>query len=129
MNEEPRDGRTLQGDFSRGSRTDGRLAVGVVLVLLGAALLLGQLRVLSLEPLARWWPALLIGLGAVRLFGGSRQRWGGYWILVTGIYGAIGEWNLFGLGFREAWPIFVIAAGVAMIGRAWFGRDPARRPV
>ncbi len=127
MNDGP-NGRTLRGDFAP-RRDDGRLAGGVVLVLLGAALLLGQLRVLSLDPIAQWWPALLIAIGALRLFGGARRRWSGYWILVTGIYGAIGEWRLFGLGFREAWPIFVIAAGVAMIGRSWFQSDRGRRPV
>ncbi|HET9794843.1 MAG TPA: DUF5668 domain-containing protein [Thermoanaerobaculia bacterium] len=107
-------------------------ATGILLIVVGAALLLAQLRMLSLAPLGHWWPVLLIGFGMLRLFGGPRQRWSGYWILVTGIYGAIGEWGPFGLTWADAWPIFIIAAGVGILGRSgprpWFTPDTPRRP-
>jgi hypothetical protein len=118
-------GETIRGRFSRRLET-GRKATGVFLILFGAALLLGELRLLSLEPLKRWWPVLLIAIGIVRLFGGPRGRFSGYWFLVGGLYGAIGEWNLFGLTWSDAWPIFVIAAGLAILISPRFPQERVR---
>jgi hypothetical protein len=118
-------GETIRGRFSRRLET-GRKATGIFLILLGAALLLGELRLLSLEPLKRWWPVLLIAIGIVRLFGGSRGRFSGYWLLVGGVYGAVGEWNLFGMTWSDAWPIFVIAAGLAILIRPRFAEERVR---
>lgn len=112
------------------SRTpgSGRRTTGILLIAIGAALLLAQLQMVSLDPLRRWWPLIVIGIGVIRLFGGPRQRWGGYWFIVAGIYGAIGEWRLFGLTWAEAWPIFIIAAGVGILIRPRFAPEGARRP-
>ncbi|HWC64883.1 MAG TPA: hypothetical protein VG777_02290, partial [Thermoanaerobaculia bacterium] len=74
-------------------------------------------------------PLLLIAIGVFRLFGGARGRFSGYWFIVAGVYGAIGEWNLFGLTWSDAWPIFVIAAGLGILLRPRFTpeRGPSRR--
>jgi len=104
-----------------------RKTTGIFLIAIGAALLLAQLNMVSLEPLKRWWPLILIAIGAIRLLGGARQRWGGYWFVIVGIYGLIGEWGLFGLTWGEAWPIFVIAAGIGILVRPWLAREGARR--
>ena len=117
-------GEPIRGRFARRLDT-GRKATGIFLIVVGAALLLGELRLLSLEPLKRWWPALLIAIGAVRLFGGARGRFSGYWFIVAGVYGAIGEWNLFGMTWSDAWPIFVIAAGLGILLRPSFARERA----
>ncbi len=124
----------------RVSRIDGQLperrgvvhfAAGVLLVAAGAGLLVASRFGVSLAPLARWWPAVLLGLGAVRLFGAPRGRWVGFWLAVAGLYGAIGEWRLAGLEWKDAWPVFVIAAGVAILGRTgsrpWLGNGAGRR--
>ena len=127
------DGRVIRIDSRQsGRRTDvARIAAGVLLVVAGAALLVAARLGVSLAPMARWWPAILLALGAVRLFGAPRGRWVGFWLVVAGVYGAVGEWRLAGLGWREAWPVFVIGAGVAILGRTgprpWLGREGGRR--
>ena len=115
----------MRGPFSRKIET-GRKATGIFLIVLGAALLLGQMRLLSLAPFERWWPVLLIAIGVIRLFGGARARFSGFWFLVAGIYGAIGEWNLFGMTWSDAWPIFVMGAGLSILLRPRLGRDRLR---
>ena len=132
MNDSSNAGPRLPGENPPRRADRGRPATGILLIVIGAALLLAQLRMFSLAPLGHWWPVILIGLGVIRLFGGARQRWGGYWILVVGIYGAIGEWRPFGLTWGDAWPIFVIAAGVGILlrggPRPFFGPEGVRRP-
>jgi hypothetical protein len=115
-----------------GRPRDGvRLAFGLLLVIAGAVLLVAARRGVSLAPMARWWPAILLGLGGIRLFGAPRGRWVGFWLVVAGIYGAIGEWGLAGLGWSSAWPVFVIGAGLAILGRRgprpWLGSGAGRR--
>src|SRR5687768_5077375 len=92
------------------------LLFGLLLLLLGAVLLAYNL---GFEiPIKAWklWPLPLIGLGLVGLLVPSRHldRSGGLWMLTVGLYGAVGTFNWFGLGW-EAWPVFLIAAGLSLI--------------
>jgi hypothetical protein len=125
------DGRVIDGRFPGRGRDGARLGAGVLLVIGGTVLLVAARSGVSLAPLARWWPAILLALGAVRLFGAPRGRWVGFWLAVAGLYGAIGEWRLLGLGWKDAWPVFVIGAGLAILGRTgsrpWLGNGPGRR--
>jgi|PersoiStandDraft_1058852.scaffolds.fasta_scaffold17621_3 hypothetical protein len=102
-------------NHDRGSR----LWVGVALIALGLLFLLAEFRPMDLSPISRYWPFLILFFGAVRLATGrGRDRWGGFWMIVTGIYCAIGVWRPFGLSWGTAWPLFVIGAGVSILGRA-----------
>jgi len=121
----------IDGRFPGRRRDVARIAAGVFLVAAGAALLIAARRGVALAPLARWWPAILLAIGGVRLFGAPRGRWVGFWVAVAGVYGAIGQWRLAGFEWRDAWPVFVIAAGLAILGRAgsrpWLGNGAGRR--
>jgi len=99
-------------------RKGDRLWLGVFLIGLGILFLLAQLDVFRTTAIGELWPLLILGLGVIRAaFGRGRHRWGGFWLIVTGIYCSIGVWSLFGLSWHNAWPIFVIAAGVSILGR------------
>jgi len=69
-----------------------------------------------------WWryfPVPLIALGLWGLVLPTRHldRSGGIWLLATGLYCLVGVFNLFGLGWGTAWPIFVIASGLSFLVR------------
>jgi hypothetical protein len=53
-------------------------------------------------------------LGIVPLVwpGPLRDRLAGYWLVVTGFWGLVNIYHLFGLSWATSWPIFIIAAGV-----------------
>jgi hypothetical protein len=103
-------------DQVRRRRSGGRLVLGLFLLLAGALLLAGHLGFTVPHRLWRCWPFLLIALGAARLLApGDGEPRGGYWLLVVGIYGWIGEWRLFGLDWGTSWPIFLIAAGLLIL--------------
>jgi hypothetical protein len=94
------------------------LWVGILLIGLGLFFLLDQFQVFDLGPVWKFWPLLLLGLGVARLAGyRGHRRWSGYWIFVAGLYCAAGTWNFLGLTWDNAWPIFVVAAGVSILAR------------
>jgi hypothetical protein len=112
-----------------------RLVLGIFLLVLGALLLAVNL---GYGLPVGWWeylPMLLIGFGLWGLILPNRHvdRVGGVWMLATGLYFMVGIFDLWDLGFRGAWPIFVIAAGLGFIlhrhdDKPPAGTGPARKP-
>lgn len=100
-----------------GLRSAGRLVIGVYLLGLGVLLLAGRLGYDVPGEIWSYWPFLIVGLGLVKLLwpGSGEERAGGFWILVSGIYCWIGTWNPFGLGWKSAWPIFLVAGGLSIL--------------
>jgi cell wall-active antibiotic response 4TMS protein YvqF len=62
-------------------------------------------------------PLIALGLWGLVLPTRHMDRSGGIWLLATGLYCLIGVFNLFGLGWGTAWPIFVIASGLSFLVR------------
>jgi hypothetical protein len=100
-----------------------RLVLGLYLVLMGALVLAVNLGYEIPGRLWSYWPFLLVGLGAVKLaWAGERdERRSGYWLLIVGLYGLICVFGLFGLGWGEAWPIFLLAYGALLVHDSWRG--------
>ena len=96
-----------------------RLVLGLFLLALGGVMLAVNL---GYEIPLGWWryfPVPLIALGVWGLALPSRHldRSGGIWLLATGLYCLVGVFDLFGLGWGTAWPIFVIASGLSFLVR------------
>ena len=111
-------------DLSPSRKSRSRLAGGIVLLLIGGIILAANLGV---EVPRNWWshlPWLLIALGGLQLAwpGSFRDRLGGYWLVVVGIYGLINIYGLFGLTWVTSWPIFIIALGLRVMLGGFFKR-------
>lgn len=96
-----------------------RLVLGIFLLVLGAVMMAINLGY-GLPP--GWWqyfpvPFIAIGLWGLILPSRHLDRSGGIWLLATGLYCLIGVFDLAGLGWGGAWPIFIIAAGLSFIVR------------
>jgi len=106
-------GRQRRGE-TRGSSWHAIL--GGALILAGLALLAERAGVVDIGVVWEHWPLIPIVVGAAGLlFAPSGERWGGFWLLVSGLYCAIGVWNPFGLSWGSAWPIFLVAVGIQML--------------
>lgn len=111
----------LENDRSRNARL-GRMVLGAYLVLIGALVLASNLGVEVRHGVWNWWPFLLIAGGAVKLLFGRGEALGeGYWILLAGLYCWVSVWNLWGLTWGTAWPIFLVAGGLSMVLGPWLG--------
>jgi energy-converting hydrogenase Eha subunit A len=94
-----------------------RFIFGIVLFMLGLTLLALNLGVNLPWHLWKYFPVPLIALGIWGMVLPSRylDRVGGLWLLAVGLYSLIGVFGLFGLSWWNAWPIYVIAAGVSIM--------------
>ena len=107
----------------------GRVFGGLVILLLGLALLLDRTAIWEVRMSGHYWPLILIALGAMRLVdpprcdGRPRSRRSGAWLLYVGCWGLINEFHLFGFDYRTSWPLLVVGAGIGMVWRA-FDNNP-----
>lgn len=104
----------------------GRLIGGIILLIIGSIALAANLGVHIPRD---WWeyaPWILVGLGAVQLAwpGNLTERLSGFWLLTVGLFLliCINEW--FGLSWRTAWPLFVIALGVRIVLTSLLRKQP-----
>lgn len=98
-------------------RRRSHLVLGFFLLLVGGILLAANLGYGIPWDILLYWPILLLVMGLVGLVAPSRhlRRSGGLWLFAWGLYCQIGLTDWFGLSWRSAWPIFVIAAGIDLI--------------
>lgn len=102
-----------------GKEMVNRLIWGLFLIAIGGMLLAANLGVDLPHRVWNYWPFLLIAMGAARmLFVRDRESAGdGFWLVLGGLYGWISIWNVGGLTWGTAWPIFVIAGGLSVLLR------------
>jgi predicted membrane protein len=101
----------------------GRLVLGLVVISLGVLFTLDNLGVIDAGELLRWWPALILSYGLVRLFGiFTRPNF-----MAGMIFFLIGGWLLLNsldmihLDFFGFWSIVLIILGVAIVSSALRG--------
>jgi len=97
----------------------GRLAWGLVLLVLGGVLLLERLGMFYLDEYFRWWPFLVISgvlvtLGVLSLVSAraNEQRRSALWLLALGGWFLLNALELFGFWFHNSWPLIILATGV-----------------
>ena len=108
-----------------------RLLWGAALVALGTIFLLDRLAWIDLTqylgPQTRWWHflPLLIALGGfIRLISARSVRQ----VVKGGVRIVLGVWlfacleQLWGLSFENSWPVLLVAIGLQMLVRGWYGR-------
>ena len=113
---------------SRRRSNTGRLILGLYLMAIGILLFSSNLGFEVPHGVWNYWPFLLIVGGGARIFlGGDREAWSeGFWLLLSGIYCWISVWNLWGLSWGTAWPIFVVAGGMSLVLGGGRGRRRRR---
>lgn len=105
-----------------------RLIWGFFLIALGAMLLAVNLGMVVPRSVLNYWPFLLIATGGAKLLfaNDGKDSGGGFWLVLAGLYGWISIWNLWGLNWATAWPIFVIAGGISVLMKPAFSRRGRR---
>src|SRR5262245_35807725 len=94
----------------------GRLIFGLTVIGLGVLFLLDELGQIDASAVLRWWPAVLLAFGLMKLTRGGQN------LVSGGIMTLIGSWLLLRamgvlpFGLRDFWPIVLIAIGGLMVG-------------
>jgi len=89
-------------------------AWGLVLVLVGVALLLDHMGLAPIANIARYWPLLLVLLGLMNITSHGARGFG-LILICAGIILQLNALGLIRLTFREFWPLAIIAIGVLLI--------------
>lgn len=102
----------------RASLNKGQLFMGALLILVGAAFLLDQMRMIEVGHVWRYWPFLIIAMGVKKLLdnqpAGRPRR--GWFMVLLGTLLALDEFRI--LRMQQTWPLFVVAFGVGMIRKS-----------
>jgi hypothetical protein len=108
-------------EIGRGSLMTPRLIVGLAIALFGIVLVLDRLNLVVADEALRWWPAVIVAVGAM-MFNQSRRVGGG----INGvIVMLIGGWLLLNtldvvrVRFWEMfWPLVLIGIGSVLVSQA-----------
>ena len=101
--------------------------LGVVLVVLGAVFLLDHLAIIHARDYWQYWPAFIALAGVITVVRARRPSEvveGLFQILVAFYLYASFE-HLYGLNFRNSWPILVIGVGVSMVLKSLLDKPKA----
>lgn len=101
----------------------GRLVAGLILIGLGVCFLLFNLGLIDFEIPWRWWPLILVAIGAGKLVtaADSDEVRGGAWLLLVGTWLLINVQGWFGLSWHNSWPLMIMAAGLMIAWGGWCG--------
>lgn len=90
---------------------------GLVLIGLGVIFLLDRMDILDASSVWHYWPLLLVVVGINQTIGypSAREFRNGLWTIFVGLWLFAVFEGLFGLTFRNSWPLFLLMAGAQLI--------------
>ncbi len=96
-----------------------RTLLGILLIALGTVLLLDQTGTLDAgRVVSRWWPVLIIALGAGQLLEQRRRNIGPLVVIAVGLLLLVDRLDLVAVSvWRIIWPLVLIAVGLAIVLR------------
>ncbi len=98
----------------------GGMVWGIGLVLMGSVILLQYLGLMPFAWWHSWWPLLIVGVGIAQIVtrptpkrigdGVSTMLFGGWFFIAAN--------DVWGLSWRNSWPLALVAAGMGMVVRS-----------
>lgn len=91
-----------------------RMLPGLVLVLIGTVILLDHMGILSIHQVWKFWPVILIVVGATRFLEPQNRVFGVLMMALGGLF-LLGTLGYLRLTAADFWPIVLIAIGLGLI--------------
>lgn len=94
---------------------------GLLFIVAGIALFLDRFDILYVGPVWRYWPFLLVLFGINKMvpFDQPRMILKGIWLVFLGLWLYVSIERVWGLEFRDTWPMLIIAWGVSLVARSF----------
>lgn len=107
-----------------------RLLMGIVIIFVGALLLAGNLHILEVGDIWRFWPVILLVAGLNMLFrcGWGRGCEGGIVLTVLGGAFLLRNLGMLDWRFRQFWPILLVLLGAMIVVSAVRAGTPVKKP-
>src|SRR5262249_38987011 len=94
---------------------------GGIVCLVGVLFLLDHLGVISVDHLWRFWPVILMAVGAAHIAEPGRRQWGAIVFLVGTLF-LLDSLNVMHFRWSELWPLVIIGVGGVMIWNSVLGQ-------
>lgn len=96
-----------------------RSVIGVLILLLGIILTLGNFDIIDAPEIIRFWPALLILFGTVKALqpGGTGGRVFGGAVALIGAMMLLNRLDMFDFDFWSFWPLLLVVIGASLVFR------------
>ena len=116
--------RRLERKRYRAHSPGKHLFSGLVFVTVGAVFLLGNMGILDVNRIIRFWPVILIAAGLFKIIecGEDYAQSGGiFWVVVGGLF-LLGNLGILRVAFRDLWPVVLIGIGALILWRSALSR-------
>jgi hypothetical protein len=98
----------------------GAVIAGLILLAVGTMMLIDRFTDRDFGDLIQsYWPMILVLVGVPKLFR-YESLWSGLWLVALGVWMQLVHLHVFGLSWRNSWPLLLIVLGVGTIARALF---------
>jgi hypothetical protein len=103
----------------RARRHNAGMVPAIILIAVGAIFFLNNLHIFYFHDVWRYWPAILIALGLVKLVDSPNQngRTGGAILLVLGAIFLLPNLGIWDISIGDLWPLFLIGLGVLLLAQ------------
>ncbi|RJG11785.1 LiaF transmembrane domain-containing protein [Massilia cavernae] len=94
-----------------------QLMWGLVLIAIGLAFFLDLVDMFDIATMWHYWPLVLVVIGINKMIGypTAKDFSSGLWLVFVGLWLFATFEHMFGLTFRNSWPILIIAWGVTLV--------------
>lgn len=105
--------------------SSGRWFIGGTLIALGILFLLMNVGMIERFQIWKFWPVILIVIGANK-FVQPYRRAEGYWMIALGAWLQWSVLRVYGYGFHDTWPVVIILFGIYLLWES-IERESRRR--
>lgn len=108
----------------------GQIGFSILLILYGTMLLLNNFDVIEIGSIWRSWPLIVIAIGIYRLVRAeSIEKIGsGVWWIFLGAWLHISFNHIWGLSFRDTWPMIIVAWGISILWEGYVKQVRKKSP-
>lgn len=98
---------------------------GVLFIAVGLILFADRFDIIHVGPFWRYWPFLLVVFGINKMvpFDHPRRILKGIWLVFLGLWLYVSIEHVWGLEFRDTWPMLIIAWGIGLVAKSFFKRQ------
>lgn len=97
---------------------------GLMMIAFGSIFLLDRMDILDAGAYWHYWPLALVVVGFAQVIGvqSPREIGNGLWTIFIGLWLYACLEHLYGLSFRNSWPLFLLAWGVKLVCQPFIER-------
>ena len=96
---------------------------GLAVLAVGIIFILQNLELVHIGTIWRYWPLILIAIGIGKIIDPKSERGVGLVEVVAGLTFLAINFRIFGLNYRNAWPLVIVFVGLSIVVKSFTERN------